>query len=1636
MDLLKRTTQPLVPISLVAALCLLLAPAVAGAEPVPYREGFEDPGSHGWSLSGAWHVKTTPQAEQVIPEILGPLVSLPDDGFWPTAWEGSAVLVASDESTGTYIAPWDDAAQSPGNGGLSLAARADTAVTPVITAGVNQKVNLRFRAWWEVESVRPDSSDRMIVQSSVDSGATWQPLAVLADTSLPQSANDVPYTSGGYDAPPVWVERSYGVMSGADGALRFRFIFNTVDLDRNGFRGWFMDDVSVECDSISVPYGLTVTDTVCGGAELAWSDSSLATLMFFSVGRSPVDTARVDTVARFLTATSYTDTTALPGVAYRYAVWTTSMCGSSGESAPDTGGVPAMPVAPGSFSASDSLCSVVRLEWTGLSGGNERGVLVRRDGSMIAALSSGSESYDDSTALAGSTYAYAVGDFGWCDTLFAATDTGGARPAAPDPDSVYIFNADTLCYLINVVWDTVGGDFDEWVVFREGDSIASYPRGSYPFHDDTEADSMTPLLYRVRGRGECGLSPGAVSAVGIRIGRPPTPVGCAATDDRCGEVEITWTPSAAPGLVDSFIVLRDGETLGVYDAQLQIAVDSEGDIDSTYLYEVWAWNDRCGSSVASSADNGTRGAVPPTPDGLTATDSLCTAVEIAWNDTTGFFVEYVLFRDADSIGAVHADSPTVFVDSLVDSAVTAAYKVRTRSECGVSPFSGSDTGMWIGLPPPPTGCEATDSLCGRAVIRWDAPAAPGVIDGYVVRRGGVDVGVVLASASPLTFRDTTGAANVMHFYSVAAWNGCGYSISSDTASGAALSAPGAPRSFTASQDRCNTILLSWEPPDTGGPVGGYRLVLGSPPGGTIDSIAAGTFEYIDSPGETEVVYSLRAFNCEESAAAVDTGRLFTAPPPPPDSCGAAAISCFTVRIGWSAAPGATLGYLVYRDGTTRVDSTGPGGATAIDPNPAAGTDHVYTVFSVNSCGRSAAACSATVRIPGPIDPPPPDACAATEDSCTGVFISWEWTPEDVEWYRVYRVGDGALVDSVPAGVSSVFDGGLSPGESAEYAVQAGNACHRSASSCTTTGGRPSLPSAPNTCSATAGLCDTIRVSWFWPLENIGEEILGFRIFRRRLDQPSAPTDTFFVGPAIGGVTYEDVGVEVGVSYFYRIAAFDRCGETSGNCQASGRATAVPPVPDPVSPADGAANLDVPFDLVWEDTPRATEYRLQVARDDSFRVSLFDTVVADTSFRLAEIDSAGLHHWRVSGVNGCGEGAFSDTRTFSVGSVPGLRIVAGASVFPFGNDSDTLFTDSVFVLENEWFNELAWSLDDTLEWVRFTPAAGTLAPGERESVTVSVGEYRCGVVYGDSLLIESDPEPAGQGPIRISASLDPIPRPAGDVDWDCRVGVDDAARIVEALLGDFLAAPGDSVAADANGDGRIGVADVVTVGWLLAGGLETPPEVEGEFRLDFAAGENRLSAAAPFPVRAVRLLFRVDRGEGASVRAASGTNTLLSYDVESGRGGVFFFSDDPAGEATVPLVIVEGAVGAPAPLLVPGWIEIAGVGGESVRMSIDGTTFGAGTVPERPTLGEVRPNPFNAFTTIDYSLPEAGRVTLRVYDVRGALVRTLVDGRRPAGPSKTEWDGAGDGGRGAPSGVYFVRLEQGGESSVRRMVLLR
>jgi hypothetical protein len=83
-----------------------------------------------------------------------------------------------------------------------------------------------------------------------------------------------------------------------------------------------------------------------------------------------------------------------------------------------------------------------------------------------------------------------------------------------------------------------------------------------------------------------------------------------------------------------------------------------------------------------------------------------------------------------------------------------------------------------------------------------------------------------------------------------------------------------------------------------------------------------------------------------------------------------------------------------------------------------------------------------------------------------------------------------------------------------------------------------------------------------------------------------------------------------------------------------------------------------------------------------------------------------------------------------------------------------------------------------------------------------------------------------------------------------------------------------------------------------------------------------------------------------------------------------------------------------------------------------------------------PNPFNPSTTIMYTLSNVENVVVNVYNVRGQMIRMLVNEKQDLGLHSVIWDGKDMNGNDVGSGIYFTRIKSDTESQTKKMLLIK
>jgi hypothetical protein len=94
------------------------------------------------------------------------------------------------------------------------------------------------------------------------------------------------------------------------------------------------------------------------------------------------------------------------------------------------------------------------------------------------------------------------------------------------------------------------------------------------------------------------------------------------------------------------------------------------------------------------------------------------------------------------------------------------------------------------------------------------------------------------------------------------------------------------------------------------------------------------------------------------------------------------------------------------------------------------------------------------------------------------------------------------------------------------------------------------------------------------------------------------------------------------------------------------------------------------------------------------------------------------------------------------------------------------------------------------------------------------------------------------------------------------------------------------------------------------------------------------------------------------------------------------------------------------------------------------------IPAANFLGNNYPNPFNPSTTFQFGLKQAQNVKITIYNVRGQVVKTLVNGMTPAGIHNIVWNGKDNNNRAIASGMYFYKMETNDYSKVKKTILLK
>jgi flagellar hook assembly protein FlgD len=94
------------------------------------------------------------------------------------------------------------------------------------------------------------------------------------------------------------------------------------------------------------------------------------------------------------------------------------------------------------------------------------------------------------------------------------------------------------------------------------------------------------------------------------------------------------------------------------------------------------------------------------------------------------------------------------------------------------------------------------------------------------------------------------------------------------------------------------------------------------------------------------------------------------------------------------------------------------------------------------------------------------------------------------------------------------------------------------------------------------------------------------------------------------------------------------------------------------------------------------------------------------------------------------------------------------------------------------------------------------------------------------------------------------------------------------------------------------------------------------------------------------------------------------------------------------------------------------------------------IPGNFALFHNYPNPFNSSTQIEFQLPQSAHVSIKIYNLRGNEIRTILNENKPAGSYRITWDGKNNHGTAMPSGIYMLQLKSNGYVQSKKMIMMK
>ncbi len=877
--------------------------------------------------------------------------------------------------------------------------------------------------------------------------------------------------------------------------------------------------------NVAPPPSLSATDgAFADRVEITWPQVSGASGYFIKRNLS------LDVFPAFLgqtslgSATSFTDTTADPGVAYYYRV--TSINASLAEGPfgdPDKGFIAVTPAVPTGLAATDgAFADRVRITWdvhpdesitsyNVYEADSEAGTKT-----LIGSTTSRTDtSFDDTSGLGVTDYYWVTAVNAAGESDFSLPDTGNATGAPPAINTVDATDG-AFPDKVTITWIPVS-EADSYTVYRaDTETGTKTPLASdltsSSFDDTTAPNDEGPKYYWVTGTNVAGEGPFGTPDTGFPVAVPDSPpLNVMATDGTFGDkVVVTWDPPASQIPIDSYNVYNAPASTDTPELIASGIAATETSYDHTdavagepHYYWVAAVN-AAGEGPLSDPDMGFAQA-PSTdkPINVMATDGeFIDKVVVTWDlvaDTT--VTHYNIYRNTTMdppdtlIGMTQSPTENSFDDTTVTPGEVHYYVVVAVNVGGEGPFSDPESGFILG-PPDVSAINVMASdgaFLDKIEVTWDAVPD---IDSYKIYRaaavdGTKEMVMEVPGTAPTTIDDTGVMAGASYYYWVTATNLAGESGFPAPDTGFVGVPAGVVANVMATDGEfSDSVLVTWdisESADTykiyrAPAADGTKTMLGETTSGT----ETGFSDTSAVPGAIGYYFVTAVNAIEESDFGVPDRGFALGPFIDPVAGVTASNGEFQdkVSLAWQPFFGATS-YDIHRsesaDGVKLfLGNVLAPGTTFDDLSALVNTPFYYWVTAFNAAGEGVFGApergfAGTLILA-------PEGVSATDGTLIGqVLVTW-LAVADAESYNIYRAssltGSRTLIGSVPGAETSFADTGAPPAIPQYYWVAAVGADGEGALGGAARGVLGVLPEAPQNVAATDGeFEDKVVVTW-------------------------------------------------------------------------------------------------------------------------------------------------------------------------------------------------------------------------------------------------------------------------------------------------------------------------------------------------------------------------------------------------------------------------------------------------------------------------------------------------------------------------------------------------------------------------------